>query len=309
MTRRISLSLVLNKGHITSPTPPKTRDFLPSPLQDKQTLTSSRNQKKNVLNLLPDLLVVPLSAVVNKPQMENEKYREGQYMGHPTLLVPDGLSFKVLVQVQATMRVKMLILHKSDFDYMLTFYPPPMERLRDELTDWAEVLRWISLPKVYAKKIRRIAQMNSGNSMDLGAGGGGAGERKGSSQNNKLASVVLSSRAGNVPALRRSSTKKMLSSPRGKGGGNVGGEADRRRGTLNRGRVSQEKQEKGRGNGSDSSKELRAEKSVAGGGAAGGVSRGGGVGGIGASPPEATSAPAVRESLLSTDQLPSPRSR
>lgn len=79
-------------------------------------------------------------------------------MGHATLLVPDGVSFKVLIEVRAVMRVEMLMLLKPDFDWLLTFYPPPMERLRDELTDWAEVLQWISLPKVYAKKIRRIAQ-------------------------------------------------------------------------------------------------------------------------------------------------------
>lgn len=226
-------------------------------------------------------------------------------MGHATLLVPDGLSFKVLVEVRATMRVKMLILHKSDFDYLLTFYPPPMERLRDELTDWAEVLRWISLPKVYAKKIRRIAQMNLGNA-DPGSGGGGAGERRGSTQKGKLANLVLSNR-GSMAPLRRGSTKKVLSSARGKGGrGSVGGEADRRRGSLNRGRSSQEKREKDRGG--SSTKELGADKHI-GGGAAGGVSRsGGGVGGIGASPPEATSAPAVREDLLSTDQFPNPRS-
>lgn len=200
-------------------------------------------------------------------------------MGHATLLVPDGLSFKVLVEVRATMRVKMLILHKSDFDYLLTFYPPPMERLRDELTDWAEVLRWISLPKVYAKKIRRIAQMNLGNA-DSGAAGGGAGERRGSTQKNKLANLVLSSR-GSIAPLRRGSTKKVLGSARGKGGGSAGGEAGRRRGSLNRGRNSQEKRENIRGSG---------------------------VGGVGASPPEATSAPAVRKGLLSTDQFPNSRS-
>lgn len=223
-------------------------------------------------------------------------------MGHATLLVPDGLSFKVLVEVRATMRVRMLILHKSDFDYLLTFYPPPMERLRDELTDWAEVLRWISLPKVYAKKIRRIAQMNSGN-FDAGAGsgggGGGAGERRASNQKNKLASLVLNS-AGSIPDLRRSmrrggSTKKVLGSPRGEGGGNLGGGADRRKGSLIR--SSQEKREKRRG--SSGSKELRVEKNVA--------SRSGGVGGIGVLIPEETSAPAI-ETLLSSDQLPNSRS-
>lgn len=87
-----------------------------------------------------------------------KKNREGQYLGHATLLVPDGLSFKVLVEVRAVMRVEMLMLDKVDFDWLLTFYPPPMERLRDELTDWVQVLQWISLPKVYAKKIRRIVQ-------------------------------------------------------------------------------------------------------------------------------------------------------
>lgn len=114
-------------------------------------------------------------------------------MGHATLLVPDGLSFKVLVEVRATMRVKMLILRKSDFDYLLTFYPPPMEHLRDELTDWAEVLRWIELPKVYAKKIRKIAQMTSGN-IDTGAST--PGEKRASIQRKRLGSVVLNSAVG-----------------------------------------------------------------------------------------------------------------
>ncbi|CAM9124509.1 unnamed protein product, partial [Pylaiella littoralis] len=95
-----------------------------------------------------------------------QHYSEGQYMGHATLLVPDGLSFKVLVEVRAVTRVKMLILHKFDFDHLLNYYPTPMELLRDELTNWTEVLRWISLPKVYAKKIREIAQMNSLNGID-----------------------------------------------------------------------------------------------------------------------------------------------
>ena len=221
-------------------------------------------------------------------------------MGHATLLVPDGLSFKVLVEVRATMRVKMLILHKSDFDYLLTFYPPPMERLRDELTDWAEVLRWISLPKVYAKKIRRIAQMNSGN-VDTGAGGGGAGDRRGSNQKNRLASIVLNSAGRIPPPLRRGSTKKALNSARGKGGGDFGGEADRRKGSLNRGRGSQERREKEAGRSRSSSKELRADKNIVGGG-------GGGGGGVGASPREATPAPAVREGLLRMEQLPESRS-
>ncbi|CAN0515289.1 unnamed protein product, partial [Ectocarpus sp. 12 AP-2014] len=119
-------------------------------------------------------------------------------MGHPTLLVPDGLSFQVLVEVRATMRVKMLILHKSDFDYLLTFYPPPMEQLRDELTDWAEVLRWISLPKVYAKKIRKIAQMSLGSSSDGGrtsgvGWGGGAGNKPSIFRRERLASFVMGS--------------------------------------------------------------------------------------------------------------------
>lgn len=223
-------------------------------------------------------------------------------MGHATLLVPDGLSFKVLVEVRATMRVKMLILHKSDFDYLLTFYPPPMERLRDELTDWAEVLRWISLPKVYAKKIRRIAQMNSGN-VDAGAGGGLGGERRASNQKNKLASLVLNS-AGSIPTLRRSSTKKGLGSARGKGGGgSFGGEADRRKGSLNRRRSGQEKREKGRGR--NSLKDLRVEKN----GVGSSSSAAGGVasrtrGGVGDSPSEATSVPAVRDRSLSRGKLP-----
>lgn len=68
------------------------------------------------------------------------------------------------------MRVEMLILQKIDFDWLLTFYPPPMECLRDELTDWAQVLQWISLPKVYAKKIRRIVQLAA--SAEGGATGG-----------------------------------------------------------------------------------------------------------------------------------------
>lgn len=215
-------------------------------------------------------------------------------MGHATLLVPDGLSFKVLVEVRATMRVKMLILHKSDFDYLLTFYPPPMERLRDELTDWAEVLRWISLPKVYAKKIRRIALMNSG-SIDTGASGGGTGDRRGSSQKNRLASLVLSSAGSTPPPLRRGSTKKVLNSARGKGGGSFGGEADRRKRSLIGGRgSSQEKREKGTSRSRSNSKELRAEKNIVGGVSSGG----GGGGGVGASPREASPAPAVRECLL-----------
>ncbi|CAM9449973.1 unnamed protein product, partial [Ectocarpus fasciculatus] len=117
-------------------------------------------------------------------------------MGHPTLLVPDGLSFQVLVEVRATMRVKMLILHKSDFDYLLTFYPPPMEQLRDELTDWAEVLRWISLPKVYAKKIRKIAQMSLGSGDGgriSGVGGAGSAGNKTPIRGERLASIVMGS--------------------------------------------------------------------------------------------------------------------
>lgn len=225
-------------------------------------------------------------------------------MGHPTLLVPDGLAFRVLVEVRAIMRVKMLILHKSDFDYLLTFYPPPMERLRDELTDWAEVLRWISLPKVYAKKIRRIAQMNSG-MLDTGTGGGGAGERRGSTQKNGLASVLLNS-AGSIPALVRSSTRKVLGSARGKGGGSLPDEADRRKRSLNRGRSGQEKREKGRGR--NSLKGLRAENNAVG-SAASGAGRIGDFGGIGASPPEATPVPpADRAGLLSADLLPVPTS-
>lgn len=83
-------------------------------------------------------------------------------MGHATLLVPDGVSFKILMEVRAVMRVEMLILQKSDFDWLLTFYPDPMERLRDELTDWVQVLQWVSLPKVYTKRIRRIVENSGG---------------------------------------------------------------------------------------------------------------------------------------------------
>ena len=56
------------------------------------------------------------------------------------------------------MRVEMLMLHKLDFDWLLTYCPPPIELFRDELTDWEKVLQWISLPKIYAKKIRRIVR-------------------------------------------------------------------------------------------------------------------------------------------------------
>lgn len=52
----------------------------------------------------------------------------------------------------------MLMLHKVDFDWMSTNYPPPIESFRDEITDWEKVLQWISLPKVYTKKIQRIVQ-------------------------------------------------------------------------------------------------------------------------------------------------------
>lgn len=96
---------------------------------------------------------------------------EGQYLGHATLLVPDGVAFKVLVEVRAVMRVEMLMLHKPDFDWLLTFYPPPMERLRDELTDWVQVLQWISLPKVYVKKIRRIVQQHAASIEERAAAG------------------------------------------------------------------------------------------------------------------------------------------
>lgn len=87
--------------------------------------------------------------------------REGQYLGHATLLVPDGVTFKILVEVKASMRVEMLFLHKSDFDWLLTFYPPPMEKFRDELTDWEQLLRWISLPKVMKKPTDTMSHLIS----------------------------------------------------------------------------------------------------------------------------------------------------
>lgn len=90
-------------------------------------------------------------------------------MGHATLLVPEGVSFKVLIEVRAVMRVEMLILQKSDFDWLLTFYPDPMERLRDELTDWSQLLQWISLPKVYTKRIRRIVESMGGSPGEKGS--------------------------------------------------------------------------------------------------------------------------------------------
>ncbi|CAN0072362.1 unnamed protein product [Ectocarpus fasciculatus] len=130
-------------------------------------------------------------------------------MGHPTLLVPDGLSFQVLVEVRATMRVKTLILHKSDLDYLVSFYPPPMEQLRDELTDLAEVLRWISLPKVYAKKIRKIAQTGLGSGdgwRASGVGGGGSAGNKMPVRGERLASVVMGSAGMHCPGSGRKST-------------------------------------------------------------------------------------------------------
>ncbi len=166
------------------------------------------------------------------------------------------------------MRVKMLILRKSDFDYLLTFYPPPFEHLRDELTDWAEVLRWISLPKVYAKKIRKIAQMTSGN---VDAGGSTAGERKASVQRKRLGSVVLNSAVASfLPGgIRGASVFGGMGSARGRGGGdvaggNTGGDTDRgRRRKSNTGRGSLgeegEKREINRGRKS-SRKELRVDE-------------------------------------------------
>lgn len=84
--------------------------------------------------------------------------REGHCLGEATLLIPDGVSFRVMVEVRALMRVEMLMLQKVDFDWMLTNYPPPIESFRDEITDWEKVLQWISLPKVYKKKIQRIVK-------------------------------------------------------------------------------------------------------------------------------------------------------
>lgn len=52
--------------------------------------------------------------------------REGQYLGHAKLFVPHGVSFKVLVEVRASTFVEMLNLHRSNFGWLLTFYPPPM---------------------------------------------------------------------------------------------------------------------------------------------------------------------------------------
>lgn len=152
------------------------------------------------------------------------------------------------------MRVKMLILRKSDFDFLLTFYPPPFEHLRDELTDWAEVLRWISLPKVYAKKIRKIAQMTSGN-IDPGST---AGEKRASIQRKRLGSIVLNNAVAGG-----------MGSARGRGGGdsgggNLGGDTDRgRRRKSNKGRGSLgeegEKRERHRAR-KNSRKELRVEE-------------------------------------------------
>lgn len=84
--------------------------------------------------------------------------REGQCIGEATLLIPDGVSFRVLVEVRALMRVEMLMLQKVDFDWMLINYPPPIESFRDEIMDWEKVLQWVSLPNLYKKNIQRIVK-------------------------------------------------------------------------------------------------------------------------------------------------------
>lgn len=92
------------------------------------------------------------------------------HMGHASLLVPDDVPFTVLVEVRAVMRVEMLMLSKPDFDWLLAFYPQPMEELQDRLTDWEEVLKWVSLPAPYAKKVRQIVDQ-----MACAAGNGAHG--------------------------------------------------------------------------------------------------------------------------------------